>query len=963
MYSVVLVLLVVTGIWLLVHGSVRRRFVLAAIGGVLAVGTGLLFGLMDFWGEMLWFSALGYGDRFWDVILAKVLAGAAGGAVGATLSLALTGNLGRITAPTRLGVSLASAFVAGGWAAGGWDTILKFLHAAPTQLRDPVFELPVGFYLFHLPFYDLIYEVLAVTAAVAFLAVAVHAFVSLNQQDLDVSAEVDDRKAAGVYRCAGVLLLVLGAGRFLDRYHLLYSDWGVVSGPGWVDVHLRLPGLTITASVLALAGAVLLTGPVRRRLVGRLRARVQRRNWAHLYALTAVALLGVGVQAVALVIVPMLFQWLRVEPNEVTFERPYIENNIRFTRHGFRLHTVEEREYPVTDTFTRAMVDSNPAVFDNVRLWDWRALDDVYKQFQEIRLYYEFHDVDVDRYHVDGDYRQVMVSAREMQVANLPDKSQTFVNRRFKYTHGYGITLTNVSEFTPEGLPDLLVRDIPPSSQHDSLEVDVPQIYYGELTDTPAVVNTSEQEFDYPKGEENAYIHYPGKGGVQISNLWRKLLYGWKFDGMRFLLSEYPHAQSRIQFHRQIEERVQRLAPFLELDDDPYVVLSKGKLYWIVDAYTTTSFYPYSEPFHAEKRIRVREKLGAAAQSSLELAHFEGKNYVRNSVKAVVDAFDGTVDFYVFDDSDPLIRTWAQVFPGMFKARDEMPEALEAHVRYPSDMLLVQGLVYAKYHMTDPEVLYNQEDLWVRATEKYYGTVQPVAPYYIMWELPESDEPEFVLMLPFTPKNRQVMIGWIAGMSDGEDYGRFLAYKFPKEKRVLGPQQVETKIDQDRFLSGQLTLWDQRGSQVIRGNVLAIPIEDTLLYVEPIYLKAETAAYPELRLVVLMHDDVLSYAETFEAALAGLLDEDEPAKALPGAELEAGATQRELVSGAGRAFDDYLEALGDKRFDEAAGALRRLESALDQLQSALPPGEGEKSEVAAEREEREEAESSRPAKH
>jgi len=448
------------------------------------------------------------------------------------------------------------------------------------------------------------------------------------------------------------------------------------------------------------------------------------------------------------------------------------------------------------------------------------------------------------------------------------------------------------------------------------------------------VVNTREKEFDYPMGDENAYIQYPGNGGVQLKNYWwRKFLYGWKFDGMRLFLSGYPTTDSRILFHRQIEDRVRTLAPFLKFDDDQYIVLAEGKLYWIIDAYTTTRYYPYSERFSGMKADSgpIPRQLIEARRP--EKREFSDINYVRNSVKAVVDAFHGSVSFYIFDEADPIVQTWRTIFPELFRSRQDMPPALVEHVRYPKDMLLMQGLVYSKYHMTDPTVFYNQEDLWVRATEKYYNQVQPVEPYYIMWELPGSNEPEFVLMLPFTPKNRQVSIGWIAGMSDGNNYGRFLAYKFPKEKRVLGPQQVETKIDQDSYLSGQLTLWDQRGSRVIRGNVLAVPIEDTLLYVEPIYLQAETAAYPELRLVAVMHNDDLSYAETFEKALEGLFDDPPPeaeAKKEP-ASVGAKVSLDQLIRQAGDAFQNYLKSLSEKKYAKASQALQQLESALQDL--------------------------------
>jgi uncharacterized membrane protein (UPF0182 family) len=554
---------------------------------------------------------------------------------------------------------------------------------------------------------------------------------------------------------------------------------------------------------------------------------------------------------------------------------------------------------------------------------------EVYKQFQEIRLYYEFPDVDIDRYELGGDYRQVMVSPREMHLGNLPEQSQTFVNRHFKYTHGYGLTLAPVNKFTANGLPELLVKDIPPKAEAPGLTVERPEIYYGELTDTYVVANTKEAEFDFPQGEQNAYTRYEGLGGVQLTNLWRRFVYGYTLGGTRLFLSSYPTEESRILFRRQVRRRAEALAPFLHFDGDPYVVLADGKLYWIIDAYTSSPYYPYSEPFAGAVSTGAQP---VALTTPVEAGYLRGANYVRNSVKAVVDAYEGSVDFYIFEPEDPLVQVWDRVFPGLLKPREEMPEKLRAHVRYPEGFLLTQGLVYAKYHMTDPTVFYNQEDLWVRATEKYYTRVQPVEPYYVMWEPSESDRLEFVQILPFTPKNRQVMIGWIAGMCDGENYGRLLSYRFPKEKRVLGPQQVETKIDQDSYLSGQLTLWDQRGSNVIRGNVLVIPIDDTLLYVEPIYLQAEAAAYPELRLVALMHGDQLSYAETFDEALKGLYGESAPPSAAPPEEVPTQTRSVDrLAREANEAFENYLQSLADRRFDDASDSLDELSRKLREL--------------------------------
>ncbi|MFO7977146.1 MAG: UPF0182 family protein, partial [Bacteroidales bacterium] len=659
------------------------------------------------------------------------------------------------------------------------------------------------------------------------------------------------------------------------------------------------------------------------------------RSWTR----RAAGILGITflVWIIALSVVPSLFQWLRVEPNELRAEAPYILHNIEFTYLAFVLDRVEECDYPVREVFTREIYQDNQLLFENIRLWDYRALEQVYKQFQEIRLYYEFNDVDIDRYVIDDEYRQVMVSAREMDQRNLPAQSQTFINKRFIYTHGMGITLTGVSEFSENGLPNLLIRDIPPVSQLPSLEVEQPRIYFGELTQTHVIVNSNEQEFDYPMGDQNEYYSYTGTGGVEMSNTWRKLLFGWKFDGTRLFFSGAPDKKSRILFHRQIQERIHNLAPFLILDHDPYITLNDGRLVWIVDTYVTSAKFPYSESFQPERYADViRGEFDYRQRVTKSLVN---KNYLRNSVKAVVDAYTGKVDLYVFEPDDPIIRVWQKILPELFKSKDQMPQEIRKHVRYPADLLLTQGLVYAKYHMTDPTVFYNQEDLWVQATEKYYGNNQPVEPYYIMWDVPEYLQQEnknggleFILMQPFTPKTRQVAIGWIAGMCDGDNYGRLLAYQFPKEKRVLGPQQFETKIDQDATLSGQLSLWDQRGSRVIRGNVLAIPVDQTLLYVEPIYLQAETAAYPELRLVALMHEDKLSYATTFESAIQGLFGEPVAQEAIS---VITGMEQ--LIRQAGQAFDDYVNSTGQGDFENAARALNELQNLLQQMRRQQSP--------------------------
>jgi len=930
MYTVIIAIALAVTAGLCLLGVRKRRWWMLVLGIVFGAITFGFFSLLGFWGELLWFDSVGYAPRFWKVIVSKFALAVAGGVVMVLLVHILTLGIQRERKGIRIVSKLIAAYLGIHWGMANWDTVLLYLNRVRTTVEDPILGQDTGFYLFVLPFYDAIYALLMFSALLALVSWGIGLFVRAGEEGIQLQTEGvlddnDSRSFWSLYGSAAALLVALAWGKYLDRFHLMYSTLGVVAGPGWTDVHVRLPALTILI-VLPLLLAVFLIVPPLRDLAGRLAQRLGLgTRIARLSPLVASAAVFVVAWILLLVIVPAMFQWLYVQPNEITAEKPYIGHNIELTRRAFKLDAIEEREFPVADQFNQQMVQANQGTFENVRLWDWRALDSVYQQFQEIRLYYEFQDVDVDRYHVDGDYREVMVSAREMNLGNLPAQSQTFVNERFKYTHGHGITLTTVSEFTPEGLPELLVKDIPPKSTYPTLDVARPEIYYGELTDTHVVVDTQEKEFDYPSGEQNVYTRYQGPGGVRLNNLWRRFLFGWKFDGTRLFFSSYPNEDSQILFHRRIQDRVRLIAPFLQFDDDPYVVLAKGRLYWIIDAYTTSNDYPYSEPFQSGISAKYKPRRGFFRGRR----RLRGVNYIRNSVKTVVDAYDGSVDFYVFEPNDPLIRVWQKVFPGLFKDRSEMPAELVKHVRYPSDMLLTQGLVYAKYHMTDPAVFYNQEDLWIRATEKYYGQVQPVEPYYIMWEPPETDELEFVLMLPFTPKNRQVLIGWIAGLCDPGDYGRMLAYKFPKEERVLGTQQMETKIDQDSYLSGQLSLWDQRGSRVIRGNVLVIPLEETLIYVEPIYLQAETAAYPELRLVAVMHNDQLSYAPTFDEALEGLFGEGAKLPAKP-----AGETTRSLgqwVGRANQAFEDYLAALGDKNFTQAGSELETLQRALQEL--------------------------------
>ena len=614
MYIALLVLLLALSGVLVFIGVQHHRLKSLAIGFIVLLVTVLFFGLLSFWGEMLWFEELGQSQRFWTVVIAQAGFAALGALVGGigvfilTLPISAQNPLGR-TWPAVTG-ALSGAI----WGFSNWQIILKYIYGVSTEIRDPILHRDTGFYLFTLPFYDSLYWGLLCTAVIALVVAIYLAIHTQNFDQLLRASSVNSSESGGrisahhFFRLPlAAISLVVAWGQYLKIYHLMYSRWGVVTGPGWTDVHVRLPAYLIAAAITLLLGLSVLVPAVYSRLARRLRGLPLFTENAALIAIVAPWLGIFTIWFLVLGVAPVLLQWLRVQPNEITLEAPYIVNNIEFTRRGFQLHKVEEREFSVSPSLTKETLSNNQYLLSEVRLWDWRALEAVYKQFQEIRLYYEFTDVDVDRYQTARGYRQVMVSAREMEPANLPAESRTFVNLRFKYTHGYGITMAPVSDFTADGLPNLLIKDIPPRTDDEKLRVAQPQIYYGELTDSHVFVNTSEPEFDYPKGDENAYVNYSGSGGVRITNLWRKFILGWKFDGTRFLLSTYPTPDSRVLFHREIRERVKTLAPFLTFDADPYVVLLDGKLYWIIDGYTTSTYYPYSESFFGAELIANKQ--------------------------------------------------------------------------------------------------------------------------------------------------------------------------------------------------------------------------------------------------------------------------------------------------------------------------------------------------------------------
>ena len=722
-------------------------------------------------------------------------------------------------------LSLVAAFLGGLNGASEWEKFLLAQNASGFGISDPVFGNDFGFYVFKLPFLSFAQGwamgmVILVTILTALLYVY-HGGLGIGPRGFVIDAG-PKRHLTGLI---GVILALKAAGYRLSAYELLFTIRGVVTGAVYSDVHARIPALNLLSGLALLAALAVIVGGY---------GRGWRIPIAAIAVLFAVQFLGVSIY-------PELLHRFRVLPNEIVFERPYIQENIKATRYAFGLNNIEEQEFPAEENLSLKDLSRNDLTLKNVRLWDHRPLLSTYRQLQQIRTYYDFVGVDNDRYPIDGEYRQVMLSPRELSSRNLPGGTN-WINEHLTYTHGYGVALGPVNRISKEGLPEFMIKDIPPVSTVP-LKVTRPGIYYGELTNSYAFVKTRSLEFDYPLGDKNEYTVYNGKGGVPVASLWRKLLFSVEFGSMKILLSNDITSESRVLYYRNILDRVRRLAPFLNYDDDPYMVITQdGRLVWVVDGYTTTDRIPYSYQLRG---------LG---------------NYLRNSVKGVVDAYDGTVALYINDPDDPLIRTYAHIFPGLFKPLEEMPADLRAHLRYPEDLFSVQAHLYATYHMQDPQIFYNREDLW-NIPSKGDRNMEP---YYTIMKLPKETKEEFILMIPYTPANRDNMAAWLAARADAPHYGKLIVYLFPKQKLIYGPRQIEARIDQDGYISQQISLWNQRGSQVIRGSLLVIPIENSLLYIEPLYLSAEAGSLPELRRVIVAYGNQLSMQENLEGALAAI---------------------------------------------------------------------------------------------
>jgi hypothetical protein len=930
-------------------GSGGRRLRHARLA-LLAIVVLLFLGgrtMLSWYVESLWFGSLGYSDVFWRTLeLKAVLFTGFGLATFAILFLAL-----RLLRPPRLSAQtlfvngqpvsfsldpviravtwIVSLVVALGAASGmmaEWNTFALYHHgqaaAGVASVADPIFGRPVAFYLFTLPVWQLLATWLTTIGFVVLIASIISLVLSGAPDEASLFDVTAPRRGfRAVSFAVAFVLMVLAWRVYLMRYDQLFEDHTIFSGVGYSDAHILIPGLLFVALALVVGAAIAVynaVGP--RRLV---------------VVIAAVA--PAVVVYVGLTIVSWYVTGFIVKPNQLVRERPYIEHNIEFTRRAFDLDHLEQRPFPAESGTAAVDLADNSATVQNIRLWDWRALQDTLRQIQEIRTYYDFPDIDIDRYRIGGEVRQMMVAARELSLEKLPESSRNWINEKLIYTHGYGVTMNTVNGFTPEGLPELVLSNMPVQSTAPEIKVTRPEIYFGQATNTDVYVCTRQKEFNYPQGESNNYTSYEGKGGIPIGSFGRRLLlaaHAGTGELSKLPFSDDITPESRLLMRRNVRERVRALAPFLTFDPDPFVVVGgDGRLYWMLDGFTASDMFPYARHY----------RLG-----DLQIS------YLRNSVKVVVDAYDGTVTFYVFDPTDPIIAAYRRVFPSLFTDASRMPADLRAHVRYPELLLKAQAAAFSLYHMRDPEVFYNREDLWsvaseVTLSEDREQVTRPLDPNFVLMRLPGERDLEFVEILPFTPSNRNNLIGWIAGRSDGAAYGTARVYDFPKTRLIDGPLQVEARIDQNPQLSSQLTLWNQQGSHVRRGSLLVIPIGRALLYAKPIYLQAERSPMPQLRLVVLALQDSLGYGPTFDVAMASLFGEAAAtAASVPtrGGTSGAGAVPppapaptvaaaapdvQALIDQAAKDLADYQRLTAEGKLGEAGLRLESLKKTLEQL--------------------------------
>ncbi len=821
----------------------------------------------------------------------------------------------RFLTPRRLaiyfaGASAVLAFVFSAYVGNAWMDVLRYFNQVPFNISDPIFGADVSYYVFSLPFYRFIYEFFMMSLVINLLIVGgIYIFLNAPSHGKQVWMLPPSR---AVSHLAVLLALIFGLKAWdyrLSQKELLLSDFGVVFGAGYTDLNANYIVLMV---LMVLAGVIALL------FVANIFLRRFRLFIYGIMALIGVSLLGGWA-------LPAAIQNFVVEPSEFSYEREFLDHNIEFTRAAYGIEQFDTRRYEASQELNWDDLRANEGTIKNVRLWDHRPLLTTFNELQAIRPYYQFVDVDIDRYTINDEYRQVMLAARELDKSRLAERAQTWVNLHLQYTHGYGVAMSPVNEVSPDGLPRYFLGDIPPVGE---MELDNPSIYFGELTDDYVIVNTETPEFHYATaGDENEFIHYDGDAGIPLNSIFRRAMMALRFGEYRILISNELNNDSKLVFDRNIHDRVRKIAPFLRYDGDPYIAVNGGRLFWIQDAYTVTDRYPYSEPY-------------------------DGINYIRNSVKVIIDAYNGDVHYYISDPDDPLVQTYQKIFPEMFSPMEEMPEGLMDNIRYPEDLFAIQSELLQLYHITDANQFYSREDLWAIPFEQSFGQEQLMEPYYTILQLPGYDEPEYVLILPFTPDKRNNVIAWMVARCDQPNYGDVELFLFPKERVILGPRQVENRIDQSTEISEQFTLWGQVGSRVIRGNLLVLPINDALLYVEPIFLQAEDGGLPELARVIVSFEETVVMGESLDAALIqvfGEMDElpaDIPAEDLPDdielddpvAEVpdEIDAELADLIRQARDAYEEAIKYQQEGNWSGYGDKIQELEDVLSDLSRLAP---------------------------
>ena len=877
---------------------VKKEFVILIVGFVVVT---IFISSTNFLTNFLWFKSVNFESVFLKRIVVQILLFLVGFAVSFFLyfisfyvperheELEIGEKVINIV---RFAVPLVLAFFTGSALSSQFEKVLMFVYRTPANIIDPIFHKDISFYLFTYPFLSMLLSTLISIFVMAFL-VEEFVYILYIRPNFSKNSRVNLHATNLLSVLVSLILFAVSFKIYFSIYTLLLQKSGAVFGIGYTDYYLRVPLFKIISLLLIIAGAVLIIYALIPRFT-------QRGPVFRILIASAV------VVVLFYLVVPNVFQALVVQPTELQREKQFLAYNINGTLQGFNLDKVVVSEIRDLKPITRELLNNNKTIVDNFRFWDWRALKDTYQQIQSIRLYYAFNDVDVDRYTISNSLREVLVSARELDQKLLPETSKTWVNLHLKFTHGYGICMNTVNEFTQEGLPNLLIKDIPPVSTVPELNVVRPEIYFGELTNNYIIVNTATDEFDYPKGEDNVYSKYKSDKGIKMTPL-NRFLYAINFNDVNFLFSRYINSQSRLLYVRNIQERVSKIAPYLKFDSDPYIVLgTDGKLYWIIDAYTISNFYPYSEPVYAYDSYL---------------------NYIRNSVKCVVDAYTGDVNFYIVDESDPIAKTLSKAFPTLLHSFNDMPEFLKSHMRYPDDLMKIQGYVYLTYHMTDPEVFYNKEDAWDIAKEKYYAQTQEVIPYYAIVKDKKGNY-TFANIYAFTPLGKNNLVALMIADCAKDNFGDLNLLRFPKDRLVYGPLQIEARIDQDSEISKVLTLWNQQGSEVIRGNLLTIPIDTSIIYFEPIYLQANTAKFPQIKKIVLSTQDKLVWGDTFEDALNLLLGETTAETPKP-----TKGNIKELVELAKTHFENYKKYVAQGDYAKAGEELKAVEELIVEIEN------------------------------